>query len=69
MSGVGLELHDAATTGDYDAIRDYIRSGKFYINLGDIDVSNRTALHWACQKGNEHFYLDMCASLMVRTPT
>lgn len=51
MSGAGLEIHDAASTGDYDALEDYLRTGKFDVNLKDIDASNRTALHWACQKG------------------
>ena len=51
MSGAGLELHDAASTGDYDALEEYIRTGKYDLNLKDIDAGNRTALHWACQKG------------------
>ncbi|KAK7502249.1 hypothetical protein BaRGS_00006613 [Batillaria attramentaria] len=51
MSGAGLELHDAASTGDYDTMEEFIKAGKCDVNLKDIDSSNRTALHWACQKG------------------
>ncbi|XP_076462465.1 ankyrin repeat domain-containing protein 66-like isoform X3 [Babylonia areolata] len=51
MSGAGLELHDAASTGDYDALEEYVRSGNYDVNLKDVDSGNRTALHWACQKG------------------
>ena len=52
MSGAGLELHDAASTGDYDALEEFVKTGKYDVNLKDIDASNRTALHWACQKGD-----------------
>ncbi|KAL8578168.1 hypothetical protein ACOMHN_051723 [Nucella lapillus] len=51
MSGAGLEVHDAASTGDYDALEELIKTGKYDVNLKDIDSGNRTALHWACQKG------------------
>ncbi|KAL8562306.1 hypothetical protein ACOMHN_037262 [Nucella lapillus] len=51
MSGAGLELHDAASTGDYDAMEEYVKSGKYDVNLKDLDMGNRTALHWASQKG------------------
>ncbi|XP_070194406.1 ankyrin repeat domain-containing protein 66-like [Littorina saxatilis] len=51
MTQMGLELHDAASTGDYDALEEYVKSGKYDLNLKDIDTHNRTALHWACQKG------------------
>ena len=51
MSGAGLEIHDAASTGDYDALEEFVKTGKYDVNLKDIDASNRTALHWACQKG------------------
>ncbi|XP_052774622.1 ankyrin repeat domain-containing protein 66-like isoform X2 [Mya arenaria] len=47
----GLEIHDAASTGDLDSLEEYLRSGKFDVNLRDEEWSNRTALHWACAKG------------------
>lgn len=47
----GLEIHDAASTGDYDSLEEYLRSGKFDVNLKDSEWCNRTALHWACAKG------------------
>ncbi|XP_076441367.1 ankyrin repeat domain-containing protein 66-like [Babylonia areolata] len=51
MSGTGLEIHDAASTGDYDSLEELIKTGKYDLNLKDVDSGNRTALHWACQKG------------------
>lgn len=47
----GLEIHDAASTGDYDSLEEYLKSGKFDVNLKDGEWGNRTALHWACAKG------------------
>ena len=48
---IGLEIHEAASTGDYDSLEEYLRSGKFDVNLKDEEWNNRTALHWACGKG------------------
>ncbi|XP_064606992.1 ankyrin repeat domain-containing protein 66-like isoform X2 [Liolophura sinensis] len=47
----GLEIHDAAATGDYDTLEECVKSGKFDVNLKDVEWNNRTALHWACAKG------------------
>ena len=47
----GLELHEAASTGDYDSLEEYIKSGKFDLNLRDAEWKNKTALHWAATKG------------------
>jgi ankyrin repeat protein len=47
----GLEIHEAASTGDFDSLEEYLRSGKFDVNLPDVEWGNRTALHWACAKG------------------
>ncbi|GFO05109.1 ankyrin repeat domain-containing protein 66 [Plakobranchus ocellatus] len=48
---LGLEVHEAASTGDYDTLEEFVKSGKYDINLGDDDWGNKTALHWSCQKG------------------
>ncbi|XP_041358376.1 ankyrin repeat domain-containing protein 66-like isoform X2 [Gigantopelta aegis] len=48
---LGLELHEAASSNDYDALQEYIKSGKFDINEKDTDWFCRTPLHWACTKG------------------
>lgn len=50
----GLEIHDAASTGDFDSLEEYLRSGKFDVNLKDAEWGNRTALHWACAKGTHN---------------
>ncbi|KAK3612665.1 hypothetical protein CHS0354_042192 [Potamilus streckersoni] len=50
MAG-GLEIHEAASTGDYDSLEEYLRSGKFDVNLKDDEWGKRTALHWAAAKG------------------
>ena len=49
----GLELHEACTLGDYDALEEYMKSGKYenYINMKDPEWQNRTPIHWACSKG------------------
>ncbi|KAL4237161.1 Ankyrin repeats (3 copies) [Mactra antiquata] len=47
----GLEIHDAASTGDYDTLEEYLKSGKLDVNLKDVEWGSRTALHWACSKG------------------
>ena len=47
----GLELHEAATLGDYDSLDDYVSSGRFDVNMKDPEWQNKTALHWACAKG------------------
>ncbi|XP_050401924.1 ankyrin repeat domain-containing protein 66 isoform X2 [Patella vulgata] len=47
----GLKLHDAAATGDRDAMEDLLKSEKIDINLADEEYHNYTALHWACSKG------------------
>ena len=51
----GLEMHEAAATGDSDSLEEYLRSGKFDVNLKDEEWNNRTALHWACAKGIAKF--------------
>ncbi|RUS75140.1 hypothetical protein EGW08_017103, partial [Elysia chlorotica] len=48
---LGLEVHEAASTGDYDSLEEYLSTGKYDLNLGDEDWGNKTALHWACQRG------------------
>ncbi|KAJ8305758.1 hypothetical protein KUTeg_016303 [Tegillarca granosa] len=55
----GLEVHEAAATGDFDALEDYIKAGKD-INLKDEEWSDRTPLHWACAKG----YVEVIRLLM-----
>ncbi|XP_046367433.2 ankyrin repeat domain-containing protein 66-like [Haliotis rufescens] len=47
----GLELHEAAAVSDYDTLEEYLRSGKFDVNLKDEDWHNMTAMHWASTKG------------------
>ncbi|KAH3696850.1 ankyrin repeat domain-containing protein 66-like [Dreissena polymorpha] len=47
----GLEIHDAASTGDFDSLEEYLKSGKFDVNMRDEEWGSRTALHWACAKG------------------
>ncbi|KAK2154990.1 hypothetical protein LSH36_251g00009 [Paralvinella palmiformis] len=58
----GLELHEACTLGDYDALEEYMKSGKYenYINMKDPEWQNRTPIHWACSKG----YVD-CLRLLL----
>lgn len=66
---VGLEIHDAASTGDYDSLEEYLKSGKFDVNLKDEEWNNRTALHWACAKGThtiKYNWLDLCQILVIR---
>ncbi|XP_052097754.1 ankyrin repeat domain-containing protein 66-like [Mytilus californianus] len=47
----GLEIHEAAATGDYDSLEEYLKHSKIDVNLKDIEWDDRTALHWACMKG------------------
>jgi hypothetical protein len=47
----GLELHEAASVGDQDSLEQYMRSGKYDVNLRDVEWGSRTALHWASTKG------------------
>ena len=47
----GLEVHEAASSGDRDSLEDYVTSGKYDLNMKDPDWKNRTPLHWACSKG------------------
>ena len=47
----GLEVHEAASVGDRDALEDYVSSGKFDLNIKDPEFKNKTPLHWACSKG------------------
>lgn len=47
----GLELHEACTVGDRDALESYLRSGKYDVNLKDPEWKYKTALHWAAHKG------------------
>ena len=46
-----LQLHEAASLGDNDALTFLLKSGKFDVNQKDPEWQNRTALHWACAKG------------------
>lgn len=68
----GLEIHEAAATGDLDSLEEYLRSGKFDANLKDEEWGDRTALHWACARGYVEcirLLLDHGASGMARTDT
>ena len=47
----GLELHEASSMGDYDALEDYLKSGKYDVNLQDPAWKNKTPLHWAAGRG------------------
>ena len=47
----GLELHEASSMGDYDALEDYLKSGKYDVNLQDPEWKNKTPLHWAAGRG------------------
>lgn len=47
----GLELHEAASVGDYDTLEELVFSKKIDINLRDPEWQDRTALHWASAKG------------------
>ena len=47
----GLELHEAASTGDYDALREYLKTGQYDVNLRDPEWKNKSPLHWAAEKG------------------
>lgn len=60
MSGAGIELHEAASMGEYDVLQDLLKSGKYDVNLRDPEWQNRTPLHWACTKG----YVD-CVRLLM----
>lgn len=51
---IGLEIHEAASLGDHDALEEYIKSGRFDINQGDLNWGDKTPLHWASQKGELH---------------
>ena len=51
---MGLEMHEAASLGDYDSLEDHINSGKYDINQRDPDWKNKTPLHWASGKGREY---------------
>ena len=53
----GLELHEAASVGDYDTLEELIFSKKIDINLKDPEWRERTALHWACSKGTLLIYV------------
>ncbi|ELU18823.1 hypothetical protein CAPTEDRAFT_133071 [Capitella teleta] len=48
----GLEVHEACTTGDLDALEEYLRTGKFDVNMKDPDWQNRTPIHWAAARGH-----------------
>ncbi len=48
----GLELHEACSVGDYDTLEDYLKSGKYDVNLKDPEWRDKTPLHWAAGKGN-----------------
>ena len=48
---MGLEMHEACTVGDLDSLEEYLRSGKYDVNMKDPEWQNRTPLHWACAKG------------------
>ena len=37
--------------GDYDALEDYLKSGKYDINLQDPEWKNKTPSHWAAGRG------------------
>ncbi|GFS15053.1 ankyrin repeat domain-containing protein 66 [Elysia marginata] len=50
-SMLGLEVHEAASTGDYDSLEEFVSTAKYDLNLADEDWGNKTALHWACQRG------------------
>lgn len=47
----GLEIHEAAATGDCDSLEEYLKNSKIDVNLKDVEWDERTALHWACMKG------------------
>lgn len=47
----GLEVHEACTMGDFDSLEEYLRSGKYDVNMKDPEWQNRSPLHWACAKG------------------
>ncbi len=52
----GLELHEACSVGDYDTLEDYLKSGKYDVNLKDPEWRDKTPLHWAAGKGNNIHY-------------
>ncbi|ESO95890.1 hypothetical protein LOTGIDRAFT_144404 [Lottia gigantea] len=47
----GLEIHEAAATGDHEALEDFLKTKKFNVNLKDVEYHKKTALHWACARG------------------
>ncbi|OWF56332.1 ankyrin repeat domain-containing protein 66-like isoform X1 [Mizuhopecten yessoensis] len=47
----GLEVHEAAATGDADSLVEYLRTNKYDVNLRDADWNDRAALHWAALRG------------------
>ena len=47
----GLELHEASSMGDFDALEDYLKSGKYDVNSQDPEWKNKTPLHWAAGRG------------------
>ncbi|KAK6989973.1 ankyrin repeat domain-containing protein 66 [Biomphalaria glabrata] len=71
-SMIGLEIHEAASLGDHDALEEYIKSGRFDINQGDLNWGDKTPLHWASQKGFAEcvrLLLDNGAFGLARTET
>ncbi len=47
----GLELHEASSVGDADALEDFLKSGLFDVNEVDLEWKNKTPLHWAASNG------------------
>ena len=49
---IGLELHEAASMGDFETMEELLASGKYDVNQKDPEWGNRTPLHWAATKGS-----------------
>ena len=49
----GYEMHEAASTNDYDTLEEFLKTGKYDVNMRDPEWKNRAPLHWACQRGED----------------
>ena len=51
----GLELHEAAATGDSDTLEEFLQTSKLDVNMKDAEWHDKTALHWAATKGTANY--------------
>ena len=46
-----LVLHEACAIGDYEALEEYLKTGKYDPNCRDDEWGGKAPLHWACIRG------------------